>query len=291
MKKIWWIITIIILILFLPALLRRGKKRGVKEVKTAIPVVVTKIQKRNIEEWLGYSVVVEGLNQAMVFSDLPGRFSRFAVKEGSFVHKDNIIAYIEREVPGVELKPIPLKAPVTGYVSLFPMDKGSPIMQNTPIAQVASIKIIKVKFSVPENIKLKPGDPLKLKIKDLSKTYNGKIKFVSRFPDPATKNTKVIGVFKNKNMEIKPGMFGEVLVRISQKKNCVSVPDIAIVGIENKYVFKVKDGKAKEISVNIGISNGYYTEILGDIHTGDTIIVKGQHIVKDGSRVRIEEGK
>jgi len=292
MKKIWWIIIIvIILILLAPVFLRRGKKRAVKEGISEIPVVVTTIQKRNIEEWLSYSVIVEGLDQTMVFSDLPGRFSRFVVKEGSYVHKYNIIAYIEREVPGVEIKPIPVKAPVTGYVSLLPTDRGTPVMQNTPIAQVASIKVVKVKFSVPENTKLKPGDPLKLKINNLLETYNGKIKFVSRFPDPVTKTTKVIGIFKNKNMKIKPGMFGKVLVRIAQKRDCLSTPDIAIIGIENKYIFKVKDERAEEIPVNVGASNGYFTEILGDIHTGDTIIVKGQHIVKDGSRVRIEEDK
>lgn len=292
MKKIWWIIIIvIILILLAPIFLRKGKKRVVKEGISEIPVVVTTVQKRNIEEWLNYSVVVEGLDQTMVFSDLPGRFSRFVVKEGSYVHKDNVIAYIEKEVPGVEIKPIPVKAPVTGYVSLFPIDKGTPVMQNKPIAQVASIKMVKVKFSVPEKIKLKPGDPLKLKIKGVSETYNGKIKFVSKFPDPVTKTTSVIGIFKNMNMVIKPGMFGQVLVRITQKKDCLSVPEIAIIGIENKYVFKVKDGRAEEIPISVGISNGYFTEILGDIHTGDTIIVKGQHIVKDGSRVRIEEDK
>ncbi len=292
MKKIWWIIIIvIILILLVPVLLRKGKKKTVKEGMPEIPVVVTTVQKRNIEEWINYSVIVEGLDQTMVFSDLPGRFSRFVVREGSYVHKDNVIAYIEREVPGLEIKPIPVKAPLTGYVSLFPIDRGTPVMQNKPIAQIASIKMVKVKFSVPENTKLNPGDPLKLKINDLSETFIGKIKFVSRFPDPVKKTTEVIGTFKNKNMEIKPGMFGEVFVRIAQKKGCLSVPEIAIIGIENKYVFKVKDGRAEETPISVGISNGYSAEILGDIHIGDTIIVKGQHIVKDGSKVRVEEDK
>ena len=52
-------------------------------------------------------------------------------------------------------------------------------------------------------------------------------------------------------------------------------------------VFVVKDGKATERAVQIGLSNGAMIEIVSGLKDGEQVVVVGQGAVKPGAAVRI----
>ena len=286
MKKtsIW--IIILIAVILIPGILRKRKSTHKRNAKS-IPVVLSTVTNRTINMWMSFSVATKGINQALVYADLPGKFMRFVVSEGQFVKKDNIIAYIEREAPGVEIKPIPIKSPLNGIVSLFSFNKGQIIKPNIPVAQVASIDKIKVEFSLPQNYKITKDTPVKLEVSSLDRKIKGKINWLSDFPDPVSKTWSVAAIFPNHTRQIKPGMFARVWVLIETKK-CTAVPDESVLGTSKKFLFIAKGKRAHLVSVETGISNGFYTEIVKGIREGDTILIEGQNVVKDGSPIKIE---
>ena len=71
------------------------------------------------------------------------------------------------------------------------------------------------------------------------------------------------------------------------RQNVVLVPNAAIVQRAGKSVaFVVADGKAAMRELQLGISDGKQTEVLGGLEQGDQLIVAGQETLNDGDNVR-----
>lgn len=297
MKK-WFFIVFIILLIGIPTLVRISRATEKQEIEDkGVPVAVTIATKKDVIKIMSFSSRVEGIEQAPVYPDLPGDFLKFLVQDGQYVRKDQSIAYIEQDIPGVEREPISVKSPISGIISINPVDRGQlvrpqdPMVHSDPLAYVARIEKIKIKFRVPEKYHLKKGLPIKVEIPSLSKTYDGVIEEATSFYDPQTRTQSIVGIVENPDREILPGMFAKVWVEVAREENAVAVPIDAVIGIVDKYIFKVDKGRAIQLPVETGLANDINIVIESGIENGDTIIVEGQLIVKDSSKVDIKEKK
>jgi len=289
MKK-WFFIIFLILLIGIPSYVRINRKRHKVEKKVeAVPVVVTIVEEGNIIRIMSFSSKIKGIDQATIYPDLMGRFLRFTVEDGQRVREGEIIAYIELEIPGVERKPISVESPISGVISLSPLDRGEPITQQVPIAQVARVDRVKVEFDVPEKFHLKKGTPIEVDIPSLNKKFKGEIIKASAFYNSKSRTQRVQGIIQNPDNEIIPGMFARVWVEVAKESNSITLPLNALVGTVFKYVFRVKNGKAVLTPVEAGLSNESHVAIRKGISKGDTVLIVGQYIVKDGVRVGIKE--
>ena len=297
MKK-WIFIIVIALILVIPGLIRfsRAQEKAGDE-NTGVPVVVTTAKVGDIVKTMSFSSQIQGIEQAQIFPDIPGRFLKYTVKDGQWVKKDQIIAYVEQDIPGVEREPIAVKSSISGIISLRSVDKGeiiredNPMYANLPLAEVAKVDKIKVEFDVPEKFYIKEGLPIKVEIPSLSKTFDGKVEKASFFYNSNTRTQNVVGVIQNSKSEIRPGMFAKVYVEVARENDAISLPMDAVVGLVDKYVFKARKGRALLSSVKTGFSNGSNIVIKDGVSSGDTVIIVGQYIVKDSAKIDIKEIK
>jgi len=295
MKK-WIFILILVLILAVPGLIRlkRASEKNV-EKDEGVPVVVTTAKVSDVVKIMSFSSQVQGIEQAQIFPDIPGKFLKFTVKDGQWVKKDQIIAYVEQDIPGVVRQPIAIKSTISGIVSLRSVDKGQlirqqdPMFPDPPLAEVARVDRIKVEFDVPEKFYIKKGVPIKVEIPSLSKTFEGKIEKASVFYNSSTRTQDVVGVIQNSKNEIRPGMFAKVYVEVARENNAISLPIDAVIGLVDKYVFKAREGKAILSSVEAGFTNGNNIVIKNGVSIGDTVIIVGQYIVKDSAKIDIKE--
>jgi multidrug efflux pump subunit AcrA (membrane-fusion protein) len=297
MKKLFFIL-VAILILILPGLIRLQKASEKSEVAdSGVPVVVTTAKVKDAVKIMSFSSQVRGIEQAQVFPDIPGRFLKYTVDDGQWVKKDQIIAYVEQDVPGVVREPIAVKSTISGIISLRSVDKGQlirqqdPMFPDPPLAEVARIDRIKVELDVPEKFFIKEGLPVKVEIPSLSKTFEGKVEKASVFYNSMTRTQHVVGVVPNSENEILPGMFAKVWVEVARENNAISLPIDAVLGLVDKYVFKAKKGRAALSSVTTGITNGENIVIKDGVSPGDTVIIVGQYIVKDSAKIDIKEIK
>lgn len=298
MKKIGIIIFIVVLlgILIVPWFIRKGQSSDKFEKEDGgVPVVVTTAEVKDAVKVMSFSSQVEGIEQAQIYPDIPGRFLRYTVEDGQWVKKDQIIAYLEQDIPGVERRPITVKSSVSGIISLRSVGKGQlirqqdPMFPDPPLAEVARIDRIKVEFDVPEKFFIKEGLPMKVEIPSLSKTFEGKIEKASVFYNSSSRTQNVVGVIPNPDKEILPGMFAKVWVEVERENNAVSLPIDAVIGLVDKYVFKARKGKAILAPVNVSFTNGNSIVIKEGVSAGDTVIVVGQNIVKDSAKIEIKE--
>jgi multidrug efflux pump subunit AcrA (membrane-fusion protein) len=295
MKK-WFFILVLVLVLVIPGLIRFNKaSEEVVEKDEGVPVVVTSAEVKDAIKIMSFSSQVEGIEQAQIYPDIPGRFLRYTVDDGRWVKKDQIIAYLEQDIPGVVREPITVKSTISGIISLRSVDKGQlirqqdPMFPDPPLAEVARIDKIKLEFNVPEKFFIKEGLPMKVEITSLSKTFEGKIEKASVFYNSTSRTQNVVGVVSNPEKEILPGMFAKVWVQVDREDNAISLPIDAVIGLVDKYVFKVRKSKALLSPVKVGFTNGNSLVIKEGVSAGDTVIIVGQNIVKDSVKVDIKE--
>jgi multidrug efflux pump subunit AcrA (membrane-fusion protein) len=296
MKK-WIIIAIIvILLLVIPGLIRFSKSQEkVEKEDSVVPVVVTTAKVKDAVKTMSFSSQVQGIEQAQIFPDIPGRFLRYTVDNGQWVRKDQVIAYLEQDVPGVVREPIAVRSTIPGIISLRAVDKGQlirqqdPMFPDPPLADVARIDRIKVEFNVPEKFYIKEGLPLKVEIPSLSETFEGKVEKASVFYNSATRTQNVVGVVPNPQKEILPGMFAKVWAEVERENDAISLPIDAVIGLVDKYVFKARGGRAFVAPVIVDFTNGNSLVIKEGVSPGDTVIVVGQNIVKDSSKIDVKE--
>ena len=84
----------------------------------------------------------------------------------------------------------------------------------------------------------------------------------------------------NKDGVIKPGMFANAEIPLDMKDNVLSIPSEAvIIKDEKNIVYIVKDGKAVEKEIEIGLDTGTEIEILAGLKEKDIIIIRGHNYV------------
>jgi multidrug efflux pump subunit AcrA (membrane-fusion protein) len=95
----------------------------------------------------------------------------------------------------------------------------------------------------------------------------------------------------NDEHTLKPGMFGEIRIIISEKRGAVIIPSSAVVDREGKsLVFLVgEDGKAAELAPSIDIVEGERLSVVSGIKPGDRVVVIGQQNLNGGDVVTVAE--
>ena len=92
----------------------------------------------------------------------------------------------------------------------------------------------------------------------------------------------------NKDKRLRPGLFARVALVYDTIAAAILVPEQAIVPMgEDKFVFKVVDGKAVLAKVAIGERFKGRAEIRRGLAAGDTVVTAGQLKIHDGAEVTV----
>jgi membrane fusion protein (multidrug efflux system) len=110
--------------------------------------------------------------------------------------------------------------------------------------------------------------------------------FIDRAVDVKTGTLRMRAKFPNPNKILRPGMFARARVDLGTRKDCLEVPQRAVVELQGKtFVWVVKDGKASQRAVKVGEQNGSNMLILDGIKAGDSVVVEGLQKVRENSPV------
>lgn len=166
------------------------------------------------------------------------------------------------------------------------------------VVTIADTDSFQVEADVSEtNISMvKLGQPCEIMLDAISGVrMNGKVHMIVPTVDRGKASIMVKVAFAEKDSRIFPNMSAKVsflsreLIEAEQKPR-VAVSNAAIVGNgEQKTVFQIQDGLAKEIAVRTGETMGDMIEITDGLKAGDKVVSKPNQSVKDGVKIRIEE--
>ena len=199
-----------------------------------------------------------------------------------------------------------VKSPVDGVVGSLPFRVGTLVSPNdqTPLTTVSDNSEMYVYFSMTESMVLsltrqfgsldnvlKSMPDLQLQLSDGS-IYSepGRIETISGIIDPSTGAVSVRAKFPNKGRLLLSGGSGNVILP-HQQSDCIVIPQAATYEVQDKvYAYRYENGVAKSHIINVfEISNGKEYVVQGGIAEGDTLIVEGVGLLKDGADVAIRK--
>jgi len=185
-----------------------------------------------------------------------------------------------------------ITAPISGIVTSKQIDPGEMCQAGATLLTISNTNNVDVVINVPEDVinNLKVGQDALVSVDAINNgnNLNGKISEISP-------SSQLNGIFQvkisldNKNNLLKSGMFAKVSIVTEIKRNVITIPKDAI--MIKKYgntVYVVNNGKAEERLVKLGISNDNEVEVVSGIKAGDTIIVSGQNMITEGTKVKIQ---
>jgi membrane fusion protein (multidrug efflux system) len=193
-------------------------------------------------------------------------------------------------------------APMTGLIGAKQVSigdlvgKGEPTLLATmstldPIwfyCNVSEVSYIKVKEWSSREGKDIFSLPLTLILSDGSEHPEpGTFIFIDRAVDVKTGTLRMRAKFPNPKKILRPGMFARVRINLGTRKDCLEVPERAVVELQGKSFLWIigQDGKASQRPVKVGETNGSNTLITDGLKPGERVVVEGLQKVREGAPV------
>lgn len=288
MKKKVILLLILISILVSISCGRQESRLTQESQNQRVTVTITFPQRRDLVRVLPIHTVLKSKVSAIVYPNTGGKFLRFTVKEGDRVVKHQVVAELERDIPGLRFQTVKVQAPIGGVVHLYDISVGAVVTPQLPLLEILQLDTLEFVLRIPERYRdiLRVGNNIQLIAS--SDTVQGVITLVSPKIDIRTGTQEVRGmVFKSRNLS--PGVTVRALVPIIQKKDALTLPRDAVLGEVSKYVFIIQGEKAHKVPVTTGIETFKYIEVLSGLEEGDTVVRLGASSLKDGQLVRISK--
>ncbi len=120
-----------------------------------------------------------------------------------------------------------------------------------------------------------------------NREFNGKAVFIDPMLDPMTRTVKVRLTFPNPTKELKPEMFGEVVLK-GLPHDGVTVPIDAVIdsGTTHVVFVAVGNGKFRPRLVRLGDSDDAQVEIVSGLAAGEKVVTRANFLVDSESRLR-----
>ncbi|HTB82915.1 MAG TPA: efflux RND transporter periplasmic adaptor subunit [Candidatus Sulfotelmatobacter sp.] len=183
-----------------------------------------------------------------------------------------------------------ITAPFDGVITFRYADPGTLIdAQGKPLVRVSDNYRLRLDFPVTvdyvKDVKL--GDAVTVRVDSLNgKTLTGKI---SRFTHEVDDNTRTMITeieVPNADLELIPGMYATVVLKVEKHEQALAVPTEAISGSGTPVVFVVNShDDIERRPVKLGLETPDKYEVLSGVSEGERVVVGNLAAFSDGQKV------
>ncbi len=206
--------------------------------------------------------------------------------EGAVARLLSLEARLERTV---------IRSPVSGVFDEKHIEVGEMALPGARIGRVVATERLKVSAGIPERFAadLKRGAAARITFDIFpGRVFPGAVSFVGSTVDPDNRTFPVEVVLANPERLIKPHMVANVQVERTRLDGAIVIPQDAVVRTEAGYqVFVVGEQESQLVAearpVSLGASYENRVVITKGLAAGDRLVVVGQRLVDQGSRVRL----
>lgn len=186
-----------------------------------------------------------------------------------------------------------ITSPIDGVVTDRPLFEGDLAAANQPLLTVMNISRLIAKAHVPQSeaAVLKTGNPAELKIPGLDEPIKGRVSLVSPALDPGSTTIEVWVESSKPDPALRPGMSVEVSMTAKTVKDALVVPTPAVYKNSEGADFVLLAGSDKHAhlkTVQAGVRNPEFTQVVSGIAAGDQVITSGGYALPDKTQIKIE---
>ena len=193
-----------------------------------------------------------------------------------------------------------IRAPFAGRISAANVKVGNFVRpaDTQPLAVINQMAPVYVTFAIPQRalVDLRDAmgkdDPKVIAtIPGHQRSESGKVAMVENAVDATTGMVTVCGIMNNANETLWPGTIVQTKL-IIRSEDAVVVPTVAVQRSQNgNFVFVVQDGVAKVRPVKVDRTFQGSSVILDGLAGDESIVVDGQLLLSEGSRVELRARK
>jgi membrane fusion protein (multidrug efflux system) len=245
-----------------------------------------------VEAQLASAVAAANLNRSRLKRSEELLKKNFISAQAMDETRENLNQSIAREAEiKAKLEKSTIRAPFEGVTGLRQVSPGAYVKAGQDIARLEGIGVLKLDFRVPETHlrRIRAGQPLSVGVDAYpGESFSGSIYAIEPAVDESTRTVLLRARLPNPGVRLKPGMFARVSLDLERRDNALLVPEQAIVPRgDGRFVFRIADGKAQLVKVEMGARRPGEVEIVKGLEAGDRIVIDGQLRLQDGAAVSI----
>ncbi len=194
------------------------------------------------------------------------------------------------EETGKPMKELTFHAPTSGVITKRDALPGMRVEAGSMPIELVDLSRVWVLADVYESElrHVKLGMPATLSLKAYpNRTFKGRVAFVDPVLDPRTRTVRVRIEFQNPAGELKPEMFGEVILQGSSRKG-LHVPSDSVIdsGTRNVVFVALGEGKFAPRQVELGETDGDHVEVVKGLSEGEQVVTRANFLIDSESRLR-----
>ncbi len=185
-----------------------------------------------------------------------------------------------------------LASPIDGIVTQLTVRRGMSVDPTTCLATIVNLATVFAQFRVPSvyMAQVRPGAAVEVSLVSLpGETFHGTVTRLSGQADAATGDVGAFVTLANEGGLLKPGLGCRLSVALPPIPDALVIPVAAVADRSGTPVVTlVKDNKAREIEVKLGVQVGPQVQVLEGLAPGDTVATENGYGLPDDCPVRIE---
>jgi RND family efflux transporter MFP subunit len=182
-----------------------------------------------------------------------------------------------------------ITAPFDGVIIARKADPGALVGANSMLLTVQDNNILRLRVSVPETYVAATTGQSKLDFTVDAypqRQFTGRLARKTETIDPTTRTELWEYDVDNRQHLLKAGAFVYTHLNLERAALSMILPQSAIATtLERKFAIRVRSGKAQWVDIRQGLHTDDGIEVFGDLHPGDTLLVKATDERKPGSPI------
>ena len=294
------VLSVLLLITLLFSGCKKGKDGAGGAQATVFAVNTTAAVQGPIQDYIALSGDIIAGSTVDVYSDAAGKVAEVYVAIGQWVSRGDRIAAVDPSRPGMDFLWGIATAPINGTVVALPAQVGMTISQAVPLARISGGGALEIRLYVAERFisKMAMNLPCEITLDAWpGEVFQGSISEIAPTVDPASRTMEVRINVSNAGSKLKAGMFAKVRLITERKENIVKIPASAMLSrFGEQFVFSIDhdpENPEQTIVVKKMVVPGILIDGVLEIESGlapdEEIVIRGQTLLEDGSRVNIVE--
>jgi multidrug efflux pump subunit AcrA (membrane-fusion protein) len=278
-----------------------GKNAAQGPVEPEIPVFAVntvRAEAGSISDYLALAGDIVAGSTVDAYSDAAGKVTVLYTAVGRRVSRNDPIAAVDPSRPGMNYVANIVRSPIAGTIVALPAQVGMTISQATPIARISGGSALEIKLNVAERFisRIAPSLPCVITLDAWpGEEFRGSVSEISPVVDPSSRTMEIKVNVENQGSRLKAGMFAKVRVITERKQDVVRIPESARVErFGETYVYVVETDRqdpAFRVALKRPIKSGILVDGILEVQEGlspdEEIVVRGQSLLEDGSRVNV----
>jgi len=188
------------------------------------------------------------------------------------------------------LSNLEVKAPASGVLTDLTVEAGMTITPGFRAGEVQQLDPVKIQSTLTDTAAalVRGKTSLSFYIPDVTDKQEAKVTFLSDVMNSQTKAYDLELEVPNADGKLKPGAKAQIVLTADSEQIVPVVPTLSVVREgSDSFVFVLKGSTVEKRKVELGRLNEANQEVLSGVTADETIVVSGQHQLKDQDQVQV----